>query len=400
MNRVLLTAAVLAGLSVVAALVVHDGQARGQSGIPGVGTPPTNPTSLPWNESKARPAGGDLGYPMPNPRPMQPAWPVQQEGPDPNQEFFVTPAQGPWMIFITSYNTDRNTPDLKAKQLANQMVRELRSNYKLPAYVFNYGAEERRKEVERALKAIEKKKEELRKNGLSDQNVRERFMRIDIQCAILVGGYRDAAAARRDLERIKAIRVDAQDLARLPSQYDLFLIDARKFNEGKGKGENAKINPFLKAHVVTNPTLKQERPDMDKLDISVLKRLNAEEGLSLLKCKKSWTLAVKQFALPTVVQPKEANNGSFLQKLGLGGSPERVDAAAHSAHNMADFLRKANWEAYVLHTKFSSIVTIGSYDSLEDPRLSRDQEALAQWNARLTPPLPLFAQTMPMQVPR
>jgi hypothetical protein len=398
MKQIFLMAAGLAGLALVVSLTVHDGRAQGQGGLPGTQQPPARPAQLPWLESKSNPTASDPFFPAPTAKPTAPVWNLPQEGPDPNQEFFVTPAQGPWMIFMTSYTTDRMTPDVKAKQLANQMVRELRANYQLPAYVFNYGEAERRKEFERAHKAIEHKKEEMRKNGLStDTPIRVPFTRIDIQCAVLVGGFKDAAAARREMERLRKIQVNEKQLARLPSQYELFLIDPRV-----GKGENAKVNPFLKSHVVPNPTVRQERSaEPEKLDISVLKRLNAEETYSLLKCPKAWTLAVKQYQLPADIQPKDAPKGSLLQKLGwTSKSSERGDAAASHAQQLAQFLRKGKWESYVLHTKHASIVTVGSYDSPDDPRLARDRQALADINTRLPQEVRLFPNAMPMPVPR
>ena len=52
-----------------------------------------------------------------------------------------------------------------------------------------------------------------------------------------------------------------------------------------------------------------------------------------------------------------------------GKSGQRVDAAATSAHNLAELLRKAKLDAYVLHTKYTSIVCVGGYDTVDDPAL-------------------------------
>jgi hypothetical protein len=94
-----------------------------------------------------------------------------------------------------------------------------------------------------------------------------------------------------------------------------------------------------------------------------------------------------------VVQPRSAS-GTFLETLGLGGrSGEGIDTAAHNAHNMAELMRKSmNLEAYVLHTRFSSLVTVGGFDRLDDPRLRSTQELLT---SRLKVP-----SVLPMAVPR
>jgi hypothetical protein len=74
-----------------------------------------------------------------------------------------------------------------------------------------------------------------------------------------------------------------------------------------------------------------------------------------------------------------------------------------------DYLRKNKLEAYVLHTKFSSVVTVGGFDSLEDPNLLAMQRTLSERlpalensMRRLNPTLQsmmFFPKAMPMKVP-
>src|SRR5262249_21306690 len=137
--------------------------------------------------------------------------------------------------------------------------------------------------------------------------------------------------------------------------------------------ERAAVNPFLRAFAVRNPTLKKGDSARDVQDLAMLQRLNADEGYSLLNCRKPFTLAVKQFQLPTVVESRGTPPG-FWQKLGLGGSSAKQDPAKESARNLAEGLRKRGWDSYVLHTRFTSIVTVGAYDGVNDPRLQHDQE--------------------------
>src|SRR5262249_46819526 len=127
------------------------------------------------------------------------------------------------------------------------------------------------------------------------------------------------------------------------------------------------VNPFTRAFVSCNPTMPVERPkDADKLDRAVLEKLNRYESLSLLKCPKAVTLVVKQFNTPLVVQTKSSGS-SFLDAVGTTlGLKGKDDYAATDAHNLAEALRKLQFEAYVLHTQFASFVTIGAFDSMED----------------------------------
>jgi hypothetical protein len=328
-----------------------------------------------------------------------------QEQPDINQDVQVTKELGPWMIMVQCYATP------EASIMARQMVVELRTAHKLPAYTFNYGAEARRKEYERVKAVVEKQKEYLIKNNLPlDGNpIRVRTMRIEEQVGVLIGGYESETAARDALVAMrKKISLDPQKV----------MLDKKVlYGEKKKEGAPAKlevlkeefVNPFGKAFVVHNPTTKVERPaDWDKLDMGLLHRLNAGEGFNLLHCKKQFTLAVKQFQTPTYLETKTPA-GSFLESLKLGSkSGQRLDAAAESAHSLAELLRKAKLDAYVLHTKYHSIVTVGGYDSLEDPAL-RNMANLIETKvmpqiARYYPQVPnqpvVQDRVVPMQIPR
>src|SRR5712692_6020960 len=65
-----------------------------------------------------------------------------REEADPNKEYVVTPADGPWMIIVTCYTGPM------APKYAHDLVLELRGRYDLPAFVFNRTADERKKQQE------------------------------------------------------------------------------------------------------------------------------------------------------------------------------------------------------------------------------------------------------------
>jgi hypothetical protein len=237
---------------------------------------------------------------------------------------------------------------------------------------------------------------------------------------VLVGGYKDIDAARRDLERIKKLKPLDPDRFHLPRMMTGIVAKSPAENPGAGSrnpfaprgrsdlvaGELAPVNPFLKAFPVHNPSVKFARVDKDVQDYAVLQRLNTDESYNLLKCRKPWTLAVKQFQVPTVVESK-GMTGGFLQKTGLGGSGAKLDTAKYNAHGLAELLHRRGWDAYVLHTRFFSVVTVGAYESMNDPRIAHDQEELAKFNQRLAslPPdlnvdLRLMPQGVPIPVPQ
>jgi hypothetical protein len=312
---------------------------------------------------------------------------------DPNQDLLVTPAQGQWFICVASYTGP------EAPAMARQMALELRGpNYHLPTFVFNYGAEAKRKEEER-VRALKAQQIEMLKqfNVQTPTKIYVRTMHIEEQCAVLVGGYPDMEAGRKALDDLRK-KCDPQKLLQRVK------LNTRVFINPDGtKGELHSVNPFQSAFVVRNPALPPEKvDDREKLDINVLRRLNSGECYSLLNCPKPLTLAVAQFCLPAALQ-KERKGSTFWDKVGLGDSHDNGDPAAIPAHSLAEGLRKGNIEAYVLHTKYGSIVTVGGYDSLQDPKLKLARERLTAWGVQMSrqcPMLTLLPQPMPMEVPR
>jgi hypothetical protein len=298
------------------------------------------------------------------------------------------------MLLVHSY-TEYNAPSL-----ARALVAELRGEpYKLKAYVWNYGEEEQKQELERIRKEVERQKAMIQQARLAvgpDAEfapipIRVPKMLVRVQCAVLIGGYRDMEAARHDLEqRIKKLP---------PLDGKRFQLPEMFMSTGKGM-ELAHLNPFLKAFPVMNPTHEKEKVARDTVDFATLQRLNAHEEFSLLKCPRSWTLAVKQFTAATQLQHRGPSAG-LLQAAG-GSSGGQKDASADNAHLMAMLLRRWGWEAWVLHTPYYSAVTVGSYDGKDDGRIPRDQQELAKPNERLMriDPWLQFSAAQPIPVPR
>jgi hypothetical protein len=400
MKRNLLTATVLTLTGWVLMLAAHRGGVQAQSG-PGPGDGGAV-LKQPWETGVAfppatapRPATRESNVPLfaqPSPAIVGAASPARmsgpglvppQEGPDPNQDILVTGREGPWMIFVHWYEGP------EAPQWAREFVMELRNTHKLTAYVFNRGAEERRKEYERVKGIIEKQRQWLKEKNLPlNQPIHVKYMRIEEQCAVLVGGYRDENTARRALEEIRKLKQPDPKKVKMHAKFCEDYDD-----KGKLKHADAMyVNPFGSAFVARNPAIKVDRSadrTLEKEDLEIFRRLNRDEAYSLLNCKKPFTLAIKQFHTPTVVQPQSAK-GTFFEHFG-GKSGDRVDTAALNAHNMAEVLRKAKFEAYVLHTKCSSIVTVGSFSTANDPALISTQRLLVEQYK--------VPQATPMQVP-
>lgn len=323
-----------------------------------------------------------------------PPQPAPAEEPDPNRDIAVTPEVGEWMICVASYTGP------ESHVWARGMVALLREpGYRLPAYVFNRGAEERRKERERIQEILRSRQKLEAETGTlvhAGKMRIPRYANVEDQVAVLIGGYRDMDTARRALDEIR--KLPAPDPKRV--KLDGVITMNKEKGQEEAKGQLAFRNPFKHGFVVRNPSLPPRPPADRSLDVAELRRLNEDEPYSLLKCKKKITLAIREFQLPTLIQSETEFKG-LLKKASFLTSASDDDAAAKSANNLAEFLnKKVNMEAYVLHTKFSSVVTVGGFDSLDDPRV---QTVRAQVDRMNQDPrydqFKLFPVPRPMQVP-
>lgn len=329
---------------------------------------------------------------------------------DLNKDIAVTPAHGPWMISVMSYVGP------EAPTMARELAIELREKYKLHAWVFNYGTEERTKEYNRVMEIYKAQQEALKDSKLAlDQKVRIRYTNIPEQCAVLLSGYTTEDAALRDLKgRIKKLPCPDPKKVKLDQRvFAEYLIKDREGNDHSQKYKEYKpplparaatvenVNPFERAFVARNPTIKVERnPEGDAVDLATLKKLNDGEPYSLLECKRPLTLAITHFRTPTEVEgTMPTRKAGVLGALGFGRKKEREDYAATNANLLAKDLRKHfKLDAYVLHTRYNSIVTIGGYDTIEDPNL-RTMKTLVQTKLRL-PMVEMFPEPYLMKVPR
>jgi hypothetical protein len=290
-----------------------------------------------------------------------------------------------------------------APKWAHDLVLELRSRYDLPAYVYNRGAEERQRFFEERERQRRQQEEYLRQAGLQpDMPPRLPHVRIEEQCAVLIGGFKDMESARKALERIKKLEPPKS----VPADN---LLVARPNGKGAGRRpvEAAPMNPFVASFVVRNPTVPEEKPaeppGVDSYDF--LKKLNAGESYSLLKCGKPWTLAIKEFRGTTIIQSK-ATPDTFIQQLFGKHGGEQLSATAMNAHNMAEALNKIGFKAYVLHTRTASVVCVGAYDKPDDHALETTRQAIAK-NLQISMNMAspdgsggLMPQLMPMPVPQ
>lgn len=327
---------------------------------------------------------------------------------DINKDIEVTPQAGNFLIMVMSYAGP------EAPQRARHFVAVMRQTYRLNAYVFNYGAEEKRKEYERVQKIRQEQIDALKAAKLdADVPIRVSTMKIDEHTGVLVGGYKTFDEATEALKGIR--KLNAEHL-RGNVDLDVSVITSPQPTgptRTPGKVEViekslAYVNPFLRAFPCRNPSLPKEQAyATGEQDLNFLRKINKGEPFSLLECKQPFTLAIKQF--DTQHKTLDARSGekakSFLESFdkGLvrfGWGKDWEDVAAQNAHSLADSLRKAGLkETYVLHCKYCSYVTVGAYGA-NDPRMLAMQNTLEQEFRRPQyVPLKMMPRPMPMPVP-
>jgi hypothetical protein len=288
---------------------------------------------------------------------------------DPNREYIITPEAGPFAICVHAYSG----PDAHA--LANRLVLHLRQNG-WPAYIFDYTPERERNAREWLDARYQNAPPEVR---------REKTIRVDPQFGVFIGGYRDFESASGDIAKVK--------------QTPEFKDDSVDWVE-QTTGQLYRLGTYAQCIATRNPTVRAQKPAAGAPDPS-WKNLNAGRPYNLLECGKPWTLAVKQFQGTGVVQPRSAAS-QFLNMIGLGGkSGDMLEASAAQAEEVARFLRVMKIDAYVLHTRTGSIVTVGAFDRQDDPRMQDFSKKLAGFRfGQTADSIQLFAQPLPMQVPQ
>ena len=267
---------------------------------------------------------------------------------DPKKSYRLSEEHGPWMIMACSFSGEGAT------EQARELVLELRSRYKLPAYTY-------------------KKKFDFTEGtvGLGvdpyGAPLRMRNKRGDgtVECAVLVGEFPavDDKKAQTILKRLKYYHPDCLELDKNKAT-SRSLAALREIQQKLLKPGNKKKSRGAMGHafVIPNPLLPKDffvASGVDKFTV----RLNKGNKYSLLKCPGKYTVQVAHFTGKVTIDQKE------IQEIEKGRKMEsRLDKAGENAEKLCEALREKGHEAYLLHERYASIVTIGSFDSVGTPR--------------------------------
>ena len=329
----------------------------------------------------------------------------------------VTPRAGTWMVLAHSYKGRH------AKYLSEKLSYELRKKYKLPAWIVN-------------LDKLRGKSTKLEGHwsNLAEPPTKKRLVRQFDEWGILIGGYRsrkDAVTVSKYLrklgEKAPPKLTDPEGKPAYEYEFEWRQVDSkgnpippelsdqeieRKYGKTISMKKFSRIkNAYKTAFAIRNPTL----PKLAKKDPSApdpfWKVLNCSEEYSLLKSRKKWTLVVQHYPGAAVLQEKSLK-GSILDAIGMKDNTRKlINANAAQAHQLAGVLNKYadkfNAKAYVLHTRNSSLVTLGEFDKQDAPELRRLQRQVQNMRfsvravkpGQMAMPLQLFQYPLPMEIP-
>lgn len=276
---------------------------------------------------------------------------------DPGEMYPLTDRNGPWLIMATSFSGDG------AEDQARQLIHELRTEYKLPAYSYH-------KKFEFS-KPVEGKGHDAQGKPLLMRYNRDKDY---VEIAVLVGDYAsvddpEAQKVLKKLKRVepKTLKVEAgkstfQSLAGLRTlqrqvQESILPEDSDVLKKG----------PMGNAFVITNPLLPNEYfvpKGLDPLIVEMNKEVQRAGGFSLLECPNKYTVKVATFTGHAVIIDQKRKDA-----IDRGEMPKSyLEDAAKSAHLLTEALRKKGYQAYEFHDRSMSIVTVGGFDTVGSKR--------------------------------
>jgi len=299
------------------------------------------------------------------------------------KQYQLSPKHGPWMIMVTSFRNvpeDQKSEGMTAEQAAIELVFELRDKG-IPAYTFSQDAV--KGEIET-------------RNRLGREDHRVYAAQRDMIC-VLAGNYEsiEDPTGQKTLTFIKKFRPE-------------FLKNAK--SGAILRPDAATRGPLTGAFLTINPMRKPEDV-VQKIVDKDTKYLNTGIPYPLVKNPHKYTVRVASF---TGKSATPLGNSSFRGRenqfdLNLRTAVNfNIVRAGEDAEQLTAFLRNKGTrsqgggdailrEAYTYHDKFQSIVTIGGFDSPDDPRIRLISQ---YYSPTLVPDMQLLGSTVrdPKQV--
>lgn len=340
-------------LSVAAVLVAATGSAWGQTGTP---FPPTDGSAPPASRSPLESIAKDPFFQRPKPGNVLPAErglpdltpPADLKPPtvplpsEPVEPYLLTKDVGPFMVLARSFRG----PD--SERMALALVKELRKDYGLPAYILrikDYPGRSMLRGVPPTAGS------DVMQAGI---RMPEKIRTLD-ESAVLVGNEKTLVGSERLLKQVRKINPKCLEGMSSPYWWRKGLSYAIRTT-----------NPYVAAQ-----NLYAKTPDR------LLVQMNRGQQ-SIVNCAGRYSLQVADFSGRTSYQFNGQVNPTALSNLRT--SP--LQTAAADAEKMAEKLahlpqfQNLGQPVYVYHDRTSSRVYVGSFDRPDDPKAARMREEL------------------------
>lgn len=269
------------------------------------------------------------------------------DAPVKGKRYKLSKIHGPWMIMVAAIrdvdDEDRRTQGMSAWEAADEIVFALRKDG-IPAYVYSQ----------------DEKMDEISSPSAGGTGSR-RYIAQHGYISVMAGNFQSNSdkKAQEALEIIKK------------KFNPTFLNDPK--NGGILPRTPGRPSPFSRAFLTVNPLWEGEVRDSE--EDNFITALNADQKYSLLQNKGKYTLIVATFHGSSVMQ---VGNNSAVRAVGYFEKHfgKSLDGCAENAITLTEKLRNAkkygydtNFDAWVFHDKYKSVVTVGSYDSTNDPEI-------------------------------
>ncbi|MEN6494096.1 MAG: hypothetical protein ABFD16_07385 [Thermoguttaceae bacterium] len=269
---------------------------------------------------------------------------------DPNKTYALTEEHGPWMILTCTFSGDN------ARKQASDLVYELRKKYKLVAYMYEKEFELGQQTVGRG---IDRYGDPLKMRYQRGAEVRE--------IAVMVGNYSsvDDPEAQKTLQELKYTTPDCltvKDGKQTNQTLAALRLVQKEIHSAIGS-DKKKRGPMGHAFLTTNPLLPKDYFAPKGVDKLVL-AMNEGNRYSLLECPGKYTVQVAHFTGRVIIDQKAINAIEKGEKSFKSG----LIQAGEKAEKLCEALRMKQYEAYVFHDRYASIVTVGSFNSVGSPR--------------------------------
>ena len=283
------------------------------------------------------------------------------------KRYKLSKQHGPWMIMVASFHEP--PPEAKAEgmtpqQAADELVYELRKKG-IPAYAFSQG------KMQNELNTYDRFG---RRRRYASYTARQKSI------CVLAGNYssEDDRLAQRTKNYVKRFHPRFLRAVDTRTQTDSGLIERFK-SGGIYRMTPGRPGPLSGAFLTINPALTPDEVKRRHRDPLLLK-LNSGMDYNLLDNPGRFTLVV---ATSFVKSTTKTNDSEFQKAIKNFKISNSLDESALGAWQLAKTLREGrvpfqhrravvqrNFEAYVYHDHHRSIVTIGSFDSSNDPRIA------------------------------